>query len=111
VGRDFHADAPNRLWLTDVTEFRLDGCKAYLSPVIDCYDGKVVSWTLSKHPGQAMANTMLEKAIATLKGGERPVIHSDRGCHYRWPAWIAICDAAGLSRSMSAKGGTISLSV
>ena len=104
VGRDFHADAPNRLWLTDVTEFRLDGCKAYLSPVIDCYDGKVVSWTLSKHPGQAMANTMLEKAIATLKGGERPVIHSDRGCHYRWAAWIGICDAAGLSRSMSAKG-------
>lgn len=104
VGRDFHADAPNRLWLTDVTQFRLDGCKAYLSPVIDCYDGKVVSWTLSKHPGQAMANTMLEKAIATLKGGERPVIHSDRGCHYRWAAWIGICDAAGLSRSMSAKG-------
>ncbi|WEV74281.1 IS3 family transposase [Bifidobacterium sp. ESL0798] len=30
--------------------------------------------------------------------------HSDRDCHYRWPAWIAICDAGGLTRSMSTKG-------
>ena len=36
--------------------------------------------------------------------GERPVIHSDRGCHYRWPGWIGICEEHGLTRSMSAKG-------
>ena len=37
-------------------------------------------------------------------GGEAPVIHSDRGCHYRWPEWIRICEEHGLTRSMSAKG-------
>lgn len=36
--------------------------------------------------------------------GEAPVIHSDRGCHYRWPEWIRICTEHGLTRSMSAKG-------
>ena len=36
--------------------------------------------------------------------GEAPVIHSDRGCHYRWPEWIRICKGHGLIRSMSAKG-------
>lgn len=36
--------------------------------------------------------------------GEAPVIHSDRGCHYRWPEWIRICKGHGLTRSMSAKG-------
>ena len=36
--------------------------------------------------------------------GEVPVIHSDRGCHYRWPEWIRICKGHGLTRSMSAKG-------
>ena len=36
--------------------------------------------------------------------GETPVIHSDRGCHYRWPEWIRICKGHGLTRSMSAKG-------
>ena len=31
---------------------------------------------------------MFEKALATLSPGEYPIIHSDRGCHYRWPDWI-----------------------
>ena len=36
--------------------------------------------------------------------GEAPVIHSDRGCHYRWDEWIRICEEHGLIRSMSVKG-------
>lgn len=40
VNRNFHADEPNLLWLTDITEFRLPGGeKVYLSPVIDCFGG------------------------------------------------------------------------
>ncbi|NEG89959.1 IS3 family transposase [Bifidobacterium aerophilum] len=104
VDRDFHADAPNRLWVTDVTQFTMDGYKCWLSPVVDCFDGMVVSWTLSRSPNADMANRMLLDAVATLKDGDRPVIHSDRGVHYRWPEWIAICDEHGLARSMSAKG-------
>lgn len=104
VNRDFHAERPNALWLTDVTRFSMDGYKCWLSPVIDCFGGMVVSWTLSRSPGAAMANGMLLDAIATLGDGERPVIHSDRGCHYRWPGWIRICEENGLTRSMSAKG-------
>lgn len=33
-----------------------------------------------------------------------PVAHTDRGCHYRWPGWKAICGRHGLARSMSRKG-------
>lgn len=51
-----------------------------------------------------MANGMLESACATLRPGETPIIHSDRGCHYRWPGWIRIRGEHGLTRSMSAKG-------
>ena len=47
---------------------------------------------------------MLRKAIATLSPDEKPIVHSDRGCHYRWPEWIKIMDDAGLTRSMSRKG-------
>ena len=43
-------------------------------------------------------------AHSTLKDGEKPIIHSDRGCHYRWPEWIRICMDNNLTRSMSAKG-------
>ncbi|MBW3090037.1 IS3 family transposase [Bifidobacterium miconisargentati] len=104
VNRDFHAGRPNRLWVTDVTQFTMDGYKCWLSPVVDCFDGMVVSWTLSRSPDAGMANRMLLDAVAALGDGERPVVHSDRGCHYRWPGWIAICEENGLTRSMSAKG-------
>lgn len=104
VERGFHADAPNMLWVTDVTQFTMDGYKCWLSPVVDCFDGMVVSWTLSRSPNADMANRMLLDAVATLRDGEHPIIHSDRGCHYRWDEWIRICEEHGLIRSMSAKG-------
>jgi len=104
VNRDFHADRPNALWLTDITQFALPGFKCYLSPVIDCFDGRVVAWTCGTSPDAELANSMLRRACATLAEGERPTIHSDCGCHYRWPGWIAECEAHGLTRSMSAKG-------
>ena len=104
VNRDFHAERPNMLWVTDPAGFSIPAGKAYLSPVIDCYDGLPVAWTIGTSPNAALANGMLADACSTLKDGEKPIIHSDRGCHYRWPEWIRICKEHGLTRSMSAKG-------
>ena len=105
VERRFRAGGPNELWLTDITEFKLpSGEKAYLSPIIDCFDGLVVSWRIGRRPDAALANGSLEDACGTLAPGQRPVCHSDRGCHYRWPGWIGICEENGLVRSMSRKG-------
>lgn len=102
--RDFHADKPNEKWLTDITEFSLPAGKVYLSPILDCFDGLVVCWTVGTSPDAALVNGMLDQAVSKLGKGERPVIHSDRGCHYRWPGWISRMDQAGLERSMSKKG-------
>jgi transposase InsO family protein len=44
--RDFHADAPNVRWLTNITEFQTPAGKVYLSPIIDCVDGMVISWSI-----------------------------------------------------------------
>ena len=104
INRNFHADKPNQKWLTDITEFSIKAGKIYLSPMIDCLDGMPIAWTIGVHPNANLTNTMLRNAIATLKPGEKPVVHSDRGCHYRWPEWISIMDENGLTRSMSKKG-------
>ena len=102
---DFRAAAPNELWVTDITEFRLpSGARCYLSPVIDCFDGRPVAWSIGARPTAGLANSSLEAACATLAPGEAPAVHTDRGCHYRWPGWVAICEANGLARSMSRKG-------
>lgn len=105
VNRRFRADEPNRLWLTDITEFRLPGGeKVYLSPIVDCFDGMPVAWSIGLHPDKRLANSSLLKACAARPAGARTTIHSDRGGHYRWPEWIGICEENGLVRSMSAKG-------
>lgn len=104
IKRDFHADKPNAKWLTDITEFHIPAGKIYLSPIIDCFDGLPVSWTIGVSPDAELVNTMLEEAIAVLSEDEHPVIHSDRGCHYRWPGWIERTKKAQLIRSMSKKG-------
>lgn len=70
----------------------------------DCFDSSVVAWRAGESPDAALANSTLEDACALLAPGEGPVIHSDRGGHYRWPGWISICEGHGLTRSMSAKG-------
>ena len=104
IKRDFHADKPNEKWLTDITEFNIPAGKIYLSPIIDCFDGLPVSWTIGTSPDAELVNTMLDESISILKEGERPIIHSDRGCHYRWPGWIERMNKAHLTRSMSKKG-------
>jgi transposase InsO family protein len=58
--------------------------------VIDCFDGLVVSWTIGTRPDAELVNTMLDVAISTVANSEeRPVVHSDRGAHYRWPGWLS----------------------
>lgn len=95
LNRDFSAVAPNEKWLTDITEFQLPAGKVYLSPMIDCFDGMVVSWSIGTRPDAELVNTMLDAAIETVAGNsDRPVVHSDRGGHYRWPGWLSrIADA------------------
>lgn len=77
----------------------------YLSPIIDCFDGLVVSWTIGTRPDAELVNTMLDAAIETVVDtNDRPVVHSDRGAHYRWPGWLSRIGGANLIRSMSRKG-------
>lgn len=104
INRDFHAEQPNTKWLTDITEFAIPAGKVYLSPVIDCFDGMVVKWNIGTTPDSLLVNKMLEDAIGTLSPSEHPLVHTDRGCHYRWPGWIERMQTAGLTRSMSKKG-------
>ena len=52
VARRFHADAPNKLWPADITQFTLAGYKCYLSAVVDCFDGKPVRPQAVEKPGR-----------------------------------------------------------
>ena len=72
--------------------------------MIDCFDGMVISWSIGTSPNAELVNTMLDTAVETLAGVDRrPIVHSDRGAHYRWPGWLSRVAKANLTRSMSRK--------
>ena len=104
LNRDFHADAPNKKWLTDITELSISASKVYLSALVDCFYGMIVAWRLGTSPNANLVNSMLADGIRQLGPGEHPIVHTDRGCHYRWPGWIKCMEKALLTRSMSKKG-------
>lgn len=104
LNRDFSATRPNEKWVTDITEFKVNNEKFYLSLFKDCFDGYIVSWSIGTSPTAELVNSSLRSAIATLKEGERPIVHSDRGIHYQWPEYIQLMESNNLIRSMSKKG-------
>lgn len=105
VHRNFHAKHPNEKMLTDITEFSIPAGKIYLSPIVDCFDGMVVTWNISTNPDARLTNDMLD-AYHKMLSNEKPTIHSDRGAHYRWPGWIERMERYGYTRSMSRKGAS-----
>lgn len=64
----------------------------------------VSAWEIGISPDAALVNTMLDDAINQLSSKEKPIIHSDRGVHYRQPGWIERMDNTRLTQSMSKKG-------
>ena len=101
---DFSAPAPGELVVTDVTELAMDGYKCYLSPVVDCYDGMPVSWSLSLHPDSALCDSSLRSCLDSLPPGSAPTVHTDGGGPYRSASWKALCSERGVARSMSRPG-------
>lgn len=101
---DFSAARPGELLVTDVTEFRVGSFKAYLSPVIDCFDGMPVAWSVSAHPDSALCDSSLAACLASLPAGRGgAVVHTDGGACYRSGSWKGLCERAGVTRSMSRK--------
>ena len=68
VNREFTAERPNEKWLTDISEIKARDGKVYLSPMIDCHDGKIVAYTAGFSPNAELANRMLVKAAERVKG-------------------------------------------
>jgi transposase InsO family protein len=78
--------------LAAITEFIYQEGKVYLSSIIDCFDGKVLSWPVSISSNVDFVNSMLKKAAINLSKTEHPSVHSDRVHHYRLLGWIGLMD-------------------
>ena len=102
--RDFSTQVPNRKWATDVTEFKIGDRKAYLSPILDMFNGEIISYTISDSPDLRMVMNMVNSAIRKVKPQEGLILHSDQGWHYQHMQYQLVLKRNGIIQSMSRKG-------
>ncbi|WP_201477196.1 IS3-like element IS1397 family transposase, partial [Escherichia coli] len=105
--RQFKAEAPCEKWVTDITEFRAGGQKLYLSPILDLFNGEIVAWETACRPTEELVKRMLKKGLESLAEGEKPLLHSDQGWHYRIKSYQSALADRGLVQSMSRKGNCL----
>lgn len=107
LNRDFTAKQPNEKWLTDVTEFKYgSGKKAYLSAILDIYDGAIISYEVGISNNNPLVLNTLDKALEACPGA-KPLLHSDRGYQYTSIAFHDKISAAEIIQSMSRVGKCI----
>lgn len=105
--RNFKADQPNKKWATDVTEFNVSGNKLYLSPIIDLFNGEIISYNISERPVFRQITDMLKKGLKKIKNTENIILHSDQGWQYQMKAYQMLLKEKGIVQSMSRKGNCL----
>lgn len=107
LNRNFKANKPNEKWATDVTEFRVHEDKLYLSPIVDLFNGEVISYNISKHPVFSQITDMLEKAFNKIPNNTNLILHSDQGWQYQMYQYQDLLKQKGIRQSMSRKGNCL----
>lgn len=93
--------------VTDVTEFKcLDDEKLYLSPILDLYNGEIISFGISNRPTLDFTLAPLQEAIQIIQeeAEYRTTIHSDQGWQYQHNQWVKLLKKNKIFQSMSRKG-------
>lgn len=107
IERDFKAEHPLQKWATDVTEFSVSGKKIYLSPIIDLFNGEIVSYSLSERPNFEQVTEMLKKGLAKVPKPTNLILHSDQGWQYQMREYSNMLNKHGIVQSMSRKGNCL----
>ena len=107
LNREFKASRPNQKWATDVTEFKVADRKAYLSPIIDMFNGEIIAYTISDRPDLKMVMDMIRSAKRKIKDTKGIMLHSDQGWHYQHMQYQQTLKKYGITQSMSRKGNCL----
>ena len=107
IKRNFIATAPNRKWATDVTQINVGTAKLYLSPIVDMFNGEIVSYNISTSPNLEQIYDMLDKAFAKYDCLDGLILHSDQGWQYQHYGYRKRLEEHHIVQSMSRKGNCL----
>ena len=105
--RGFKSERPSQKWATDVTEFKVKDQKLYLSPIIDLFNGEIISYNLSDSADFKQVTQMLKTAFRKLDRKTDLILHSDQGWQYQMKAYQRMLADNGITQSMSRKGNCL----
>ena len=111
IERDFSATAPNRKWATDVTQINIGATKLYLSPILDMFNGEIISYNISTSPNLEQVYDMLDKAFEKFDNLDGLILHSDQGWQYQHFGYRKRLEDHHIIQSMSRKGNCLDNSV
>ena len=105
--RDFASTQPLQKWATDITEFKVGDKKLYLSPIIELFNGEIISYNLSESPNFEQVAHMIKDAFKKINGDTELILHSDQGWQYQMKAYQQMLKKKGIRQSMSRKGNCL----
>jgi putative transposase len=104
VKRQFRPDAPNVLWIADITYLRTWEGWLYLAAVQDAYSRRIVGWSMADHMRHELVVDALQMAVSRRRPAPGLIHHSDQGGQYVSLGFGQECTKAGISRSMGSTG-------
>lgn len=104
VNREFAADAPNRLWVADITYLRTWEGWLYLVAIQDLYSRRIVGWSMADHMRTELVTDALQMALAHRRPDPGLIWHSDQGSQFVSLAFGQQARAAGIAQSMGSRG-------
>lgn len=107
IARDFTAAVPNHKWATDVTQITIGSVKLYLSPILDMFNGEIISYNISRTPNLEQIYDMLDKAFARHRNLQGLILHSDQGWQYQHFGYRKRLKEHNILQSMSRKGNCL----
>ncbi len=104
VRRDFTADAPNRLWLADITEHPTGEGKLYLCAIKDVFSNRIVGYSIDSRMKSRLAVAALESAVTRRGDVAGCILHSDRGSQFRSRKFVRALNRHSMVGSMGQVG-------
>jgi len=104
LDRQFEVDAPDTVWVTDITYIKTHEGWSYLSVVIDLFSRRVVGWSMQSRMTTDLALQALLSAVWRRKPKQKVMIHSDQGSQFTSKEWQSFLGKHNLDASMSRRG-------
>ena len=104
VERQFNVDAPNQLWVTDITYIRTYEGWLYLGVILDAFARQIVGWSMQSRITTSLVMDALTMALWRRRPEHKVIVHSDQGVQYTSTEWRSHLKANHLEASMSRRG-------